>query len=447
MRILIHGSNYVPERVGIGRYTGELGSWLAKRGHQVTVLCAPPYYPSWQVPPNYRNKGWWREWLAGVEVLRAPLYVPAQVTGKKRLLHELSFAVSCLIWWPQILKRKWDVAIAVCPPLQSGLLPALMAKIEDTPFLLHIQDLQVDMARGLDLLKNSGILMLAEKYEAWLLQRASLVTTISEGMAGRIGEKGVPDFRLQLFPNWADLDSMQPGDRDNSLRRELGLSPEDLVVLYAGSLGEKQGLEIILECARLTRHLPRLKYIIAGEGAARDRLMRMAGGQNLKGVIFLSTQPDDHFALLLALGDIHLVIQKHQAADLVMPSKLTNILAAGRPFIATAHPETELGRTTLASQAGLLIQPGDASLLARTVEKLAAEDLVREEMGFQARSYAEIWLDREATLRRFEKILFRLTGAGLTRDLDTSGRFLPSLPPAQFKPSGNSIRRVTSDNF
>ena len=181
-------------------------------------------------------------------------------------------------------------------------------------------------------------------------QRAGLVTTISEGMAGRIREKGVPDCRLQLFPNWADLDDIQPGDRDNSLRQELGLSPENLVILYAGNLGEKQGLEIILECAWLTRHDAKMVYIIAGEGAARDRLMTAARDRNLENVMFLPVQPDDRFALLLALGDIHLVIQKHQAADLVMPSKLTNILAAGRPFIATAHPDTELARVTAGSQ-------------------------------------------------------------------------------------------------
>jgi colanic acid biosynthesis glycosyl transferase WcaI len=267
------------------------------------------------------------------------------------------------------------------------------------------------------------------------LQRANLVTTISEGMAVRIAQKGVPDSRLQLFPNWADLEDIQPNNRDNALRRELGLSLEDLVILYAGSLGEKQGLEIILECAWLTRHLPKLKYIIAGEGAAQERLKKMARERNLKRVMFLPTQPDDRFALLLALGDIHLVIQKSQAADLVMPSKLTNILAAGRPFIATAHPGTELARITLASQAGLLIQPGDASILARMVEKLAADHASREEMGSRARAYAEIWLGREATLRRFEKLLLQLTAAGRISDRDTSGRFLPSLPPARFEPS------------
>ena len=121
MRILIHGINYAPELVGIGRYTGELGAWLASRGHAVTVLAGPPYYPEWRVAPAYRPQRWRREFLGGVEVLRAPLYAPARVTGRTRVLHELSFGASCLYWWlAELWRRPWDVVLAVCPLLQSA---------------------------------------------------------------------------------------------------------------------------------------------------------------------------------------------------------------------------------------------------------------------------------------------------------------------------------------
>jgi colanic acid biosynthesis glycosyl transferase WcaI len=128
LRLLIHGINYAPEFVGIGRYTGELGAWLGSRGHAVTVLAAPPYYPAWRVPEPYRRPAWRREWLDGVEVLRAPLYAPTRVTGKGRVLHELSFGASCLAWWPTLWTRSWDAVLAVCPLLQSGLIPALLAR-------------------------------------------------------------------------------------------------------------------------------------------------------------------------------------------------------------------------------------------------------------------------------------------------------------------------------
>jgi colanic acid biosynthesis glycosyl transferase WcaI len=406
MRILLHGINYAPELIGIGRYTGEMGTWLAQRGHQVTVLCAPPYYPAWRLLQPYKGLSWRRELLDGVEVLRAPLYVPARTTGKNRLLHEFSFAVNCLPWWPYLWRQRWDSVLAVCPLMQSGIIPALLSRVKNIPFIFHIQDLQVDMARELGLLENPLIFALAEKIEAWLLKSAHLVTTISEGMAVRLREKGVPASRLYLIPNWADLDNVRPGPRNNLLRRELGLAPEDLVVLYAGNLGEKQGLEIILECAHLTRtDFAKIIYVIGGEGAAKERLMAEVRQQGLDNFIFLPIQSDARFPLILAIGDIHLVVQKSKAADLVMPSKLTNILAAGRPFIATALPETELARATMASQAGLLVPPEDTTALTQAILTLAASPAAREEMGRKARNYAEDQLSRETILTRLEELL------------------------------------------
>lgn len=409
MRLLIHGINYAPELAGIGRYTGEMGAWLAARGHKVTVLAAPPYYPEWRVHTAYRNRGWWRERRDGVEVLRAPLYVPTRVTGKSRLLHELSFGISCFYWWPHLFRQRWDAVLAVCPLLQSGLLPALLAQHQKIPFIFHIQDLQVDAARELGILQQHGLFAFLEKLERFLLLRAGAVTTISKAMTARLRRKGVPASNLHLLPNWANLESIFPRPRDNQLRRQLGFKAEEKIVLYAGNLGEKQGLEIILESARLTRKEPSIRYVIAGEGAAKSRMMALARRQALNSVIFLPLQSEAHFPSLMAAGDIHLVVQKRKASDLVMPSKLTNILAAGRPFIATALPGTELAQVSVDSQAGLLVPPEDGQALAQAILKLAADEKTRFQMGVKARQYAETRLGREPILLGLEDLLFRLT--------------------------------------
>ncbi len=152
-----------------------------------------------------------------------------------------------------------------------------------------------------------------------------------------------------------------------------------------------------------------LKVEVAGDGAARSRLKGLARHYGLDNVSFLPLQSNERFPWLMASGDIHLVIQRGQAADLVMPSKLANILAAGRPFIATARAGTELGRVTAASQAGLLVPPEDGQALAQAILKLAGDADIREEMGTRARRYAEDWLGREAILSCLEDLLYRLT--------------------------------------
>jgi colanic acid biosynthesis glycosyl transferase WcaI len=286
LRILIHGINYAPEFVGIGRYTGELGAWLRSRGHMVTVLAAPPYYPAWRVPDAYRRPAWRREWLDGVEVLRAPLYTPARVTGRGRMLHELSFGASCLAWWPTLWARPWDVILAVCPLLQSGLIPALLARRRQIPFIIHVQDLQLDAARELAIIRQPLLFACLTRLERFLFTRSQAVTTISRAMAARIRDKGVAPERVHLLPNWADLEEIKPGESRNPLRRELGLKAE-IMVLYAGNMGEKQGLEVILDAAAITRYNQAIRYVFVGEGAARQRLLDRAQSLGLDTVSFI----------------------------------------------------------------------------------------------------------------------------------------------------------------
>lgn len=405
MRLLIHGMNYAPELLGIGRYTGELGAYLASRGHQVTVLTAAPYYPQWRVREDYRPQRWRREWRDGVEVLRAPQYVPGRVSGLGRLLQECSFGASCLYWWSIcLLQRPWDAMVAVCPPMTSGLVPGLLARRLAVPLLIHVQDLQLDAARDLGILRQPLLLAGLTWLELHLFRQARAVTTISRSMAARLAAKGVPPARLQVLPNWADLDKVRPGPRLNALRRELGLTSET-VVLYAGNLGEKQGLEVILEAAALTRGKPSIRYLVAGEGAARDRIKLRAQDLGLDNLTFLPLQSNSRLPLLLAAADLHLVVQRQKAADLVMPSKLTNIMAAGRPFIATAGEGTELARVTTESRAGLVVPPEDGRALAQAVLGLAGDPGARKEMGVRARRYAEAFWDRERILRQWEELL------------------------------------------
>jgi colanic acid biosynthesis glycosyl transferase WcaI len=106
MRILIFGINYAPELTGIGKYTGEMAAWLAKKGNQVSVVTALPYYPEWNIHPEYKGKWWTKEFLNNVTLYRCPLYVPKQVTPVERIIHEFSFLLAILPVWIGILFQK-----------------------------------------------------------------------------------------------------------------------------------------------------------------------------------------------------------------------------------------------------------------------------------------------------------------------------------------------------
>ena len=178
MRILIHGINYAPERIGIGKYTGEMATWLAKCGHNVRIVTAPPYYPEWHVQGDY--KAWWykHERLTGVDVWRCPLWVPRSPSGSKRIIHLLSFALSSFpIMLLQILWRP-DIVLAIEPPLFCTPQAWLAARLSGAKAWLHVQDFEVSAFFGLGF-SSSGLLQKIIAFlERCLMQKFDHVSSI-----------------------------------------------------------------------------------------------------------------------------------------------------------------------------------------------------------------------------------------------------------------------------
>ena len=195
-----------------------------------------------------------------------------------------------------------------------------------------------------------------------------------------------------------------------------------MLVLYAGNMGRKQGLEVVLEAAAHLAGDERLRFLLAGDGAARGDLERRAGELGLRNVRFLPVQPAERLGEMFAAGDIHLVVQRAEAADLVMPSKLSNILAAGRASVVTAEPETELYRVVAGNGLGVACAPDDGAALAAAIRRLADDGALRDEAGRRARAYAERHLDRDRILLAFEARLAELvSGVGPDRDRAQAG--------------------------
>ncbi len=405
MRILIHGINYAPELTGIGKYTGEMAAWLAKQGHQVTVITAPPYYPEWQVHDAYKGKKWHREKKDGVEVFRVPLYVPAVVNSKKRIIHEFSFlSASQPIWLKMLARKKYDVVFCIAPPFHLGFMPLLYGKIKGVPVITHIQDLQVDAAKELGMIKNERFLKIMFGMERYILRKSARVSTISDGMMARILKKGVASEKTIMFPNWVDAAVVRPLSKELSLRAQLGIPMEDKVILYSGNLGEKQGLEIILDIADDFRQQKDVHFLIVGSGGAKEKLQQMAQERQLEQVRFFPLQPYEKLSALLATADVHLVLQKKSAADLVMPSKLTGILAAGGCAIVTAEPGTSLFDVVRKHDMAIISQPESTKALKAAIAT-ALDSTASQSIKGNARKYAEQFLAAEQILSTFEREL------------------------------------------
>ena len=401
MKILIYGLNYRPELTGIGKYTGEMAEWLAKRGHKVIVVTAPPYYPKWQIEKEY-SYHYQIENLNGIKVFRCPLYIPRKPKGLTRILQLLSFSFSSLFIIVYLSTWRPHVVINIIPSIFSAFVALLGTLLCDAKSWLHIQDFELDAAFNLGILRASRLKKIARYAERLIFNRFDCVSTISVSMLKRLYQKkGIEKSTTLLLPNWVDTDKILPLMERNSLRDDLGFNQEHIVALYSGNMGKKQGLEIILDVARKIETNKDIRFVLCGEGPAKPNLMSLSSG--LANVCFLPLQPRQKLNLLLNLADIHLLPQKPEAADLVMPSKLTGIFASGKPVVAIANPGTEIGQVIKGR--GILVRPGDVEGFVNAIVWLANHPDERKKLGVAGRTYAVDRLDINNILTQFETTL------------------------------------------
>ena len=436
MRILVVGINYAPDLIGVAKYNTELCEALVLQGHDVHMVTAPPYYPAWEVPHAHRSWQYRSETINAVTVTRAPIYVPGMPTGAKRLVHHASFALSSA--WPMISKTlRWrpELVFAVAPSLMSAALASFVARRVGASSWLHVQDLEVDAAFELGLLRNTRLRAAMVAIERRILISFDRVSTISAQMVRSLHAKGVDASRLRELRNWIDSAALERSDRMTRFRQQLQLDESHLIGLYSGTMSNKQGLELIIEAAGQLHQLnPRIQLVLCGDGPHKARLEEKARGQG--NIHFLGLQPWERFGELLSTADFHLIPQRHEAADLVLPSKLAAIFASGRPVIAMAQPETGLAAEV--EGAGLVVLPGDAAAFAGAMQTLAGDAGLRGRLGETARQRCLDRWDKKAILAGLTHEIAEMQGR---RDLagteaDAASECLPDAAPLENQSAG-----------
>jgi colanic acid biosynthesis glycosyl transferase WcaI len=294
-----------------------------------------------------------------------------------------------------------ELVIAIAPALLSVVTAWLAARLAGAQLWIHVQDFEVEAALATGLLGARGPLArLAGWVEARLLRLGDKVSTISPQMCARLAEKGVAAARIFEMRNWSDVRFAPDPAGAEALRAEWGLTGK-VIALYSGNIARKQGIEILVAAARLLQDRPEIAFVICGEGPNRTGLERLAMG--LPNVQLHDLQPAERMGAMLTMADLHLLPQIAGAADLVLPSKLTNMLASGRPVVATADPGTGLHAEV--EGCGIASPPGDAAALAATIADLAADPARRAELGEAARRRAlERW-QKDAIIDRAVELL------------------------------------------
>jgi colanic acid biosynthesis glycosyl transferase WcaI len=395
MRVAIVGINYAPDPTGIPVYTTGLAEFLVTQGHTVTMYTGFPYYPRWAKDEQDKGRLFRRDMLNGVAVRRHYLYVPSRPSALKRMLHELSFVASVTLGY--LFGPKADLTIVISPPLFIGIPVTLIARLKRSRTILHVQDLQPDAAVDLGMLKPGPLTSLFYFLEKITYRLADRISTISHGMLEKIASKGVPRHKLTLFRNWAHDNLIFPMAPDTRYRQDWDLTGK-FVVLYSGNMGVKQGLDSVLRAAVELNGHSDVVFVIVGDGGEKEALMELARAMKLDNVQFRPLQSMERLSELLATADVAIVPQKRGVKDIVLPSKLGNLLASGRPVIAAAEPDTDFGKIVLESGCGVLVEPGNGEQIAAAILGMRQVPDDRTRMGDSGRRYMEVELSGAAIL-------------------------------------------------
>lgn len=403
MKIVIFSAYYWPEYAGTAPYITAPAEHLASIGHEVHVAAAYPHYPEWRAlePRRFAN----RETHNGVTVHRRWHTIPSQQNAKSRGVYEASMFTTGLTQFAALPRP--DVIIGVSPALSSAMLARLASRIYRCPYGLIIHDL---FGKGAEQTGMGGgrVGQMLNRIEGGVARRASRLLVLTDAFADFFAASGFDRDRIDVVPPWS-LRERPTIDRD-AVRNRLGWKPDEFACVHAGNMGQKQGLENIVEAARLlaVRNDRAIRIVMAGDGHERARLESISTSLGLKNIEFTGGLSDREYDEVICAADVLLLNQRPSVSDMSLPSKMTAYFAARKPVIAAVANESAAAQTMRAADAGPIIDPADSEALASALVDLSQQPRLLEEMGDRAHTYADDHLSAAATLPQYARFVDHL---------------------------------------
>jgi glycosyltransferase involved in cell wall biosynthesis len=400
MNVAYYSHYFVPEIGAPSARLHDLGREWVGRGHEVDVVTCFPNHPAGQLYPGYRGGRYLLERLDGMTVHRHWTYITPNRGFLRKTLGHVSFLPSALaLSNPRI--RRPDVVIGSSPTFFAAMAALAAARRHRVPFVMEVRDLWPAIFVDLGVLRNRTVIRALERLEMALYRRATRVVTVTEAFRRDLIARGVPAAKVATVRNGADVEFWQPGEASPELRRALGLDGA-FVVLYLGAFGISQGLSRVLECARALRSDPRIRFLLVGDGAERERLVRQAAG--LANVRLLEPVDKARARELYRLADVCLVpLRDVPLFETFVPSKLFEIMAMARPVVGSVRGEA--AEILEESGAAVVVPPEDSAAMAGALRDLADRSEARRAMAERGREFVTKRFSREALARDYLDVL------------------------------------------
>lgn len=387
MRILLLSTYFRPDVASTGIIMSKLADEFVAKGHQVTVVTSVPHYDQNRIWPEYSGKLMRTESGHSMRVHRLYTHVAQDKSNvAQRLLSYGSF--SLLSFLRGATAGSHDVILVPSPPLSNGVVADFIGRLRGIPVVYNVQDIWPDVAVRAGILKNPKTIARLSRMENYVYRRSAGITVISEGFRANLLSKGVPDDKISVIPNFIDTEFITPRVKPNSFTIANALDGK-FVVLFAGNMGFSQGLETVLDAAKLLEHLPHIQFLLVGNGAGREKALAHFENLRLTNVTFLPYQPQETLPEMYGAADVCLIPLRRGFTSESVPCKLYTIMAAGKPSIAAVDPGSDTSILLNRTGAGICVEPENPQALANAVLRYYEDSNARIEAGRKARQCAQ----------------------------------------------------------
>jgi colanic acid biosynthesis glycosyl transferase WcaI len=403
MRILLFNLYFPPDTSATAKSAESIVRALAQ-AHEVTVVCGRPSYD-----PTERRP--WKLWQTenfnktnstsgAFTVIRVGSTDYPRIQMKRRILNYLTYSKLASL---RALFLPCDVVFAMTDPPFIGITAAIIAAIKRKPFVYDIQDLYPDMAVAGSIVGPGLLSRIWERLHRWALRHATQILVLGDDMRARLVAKGIDPAKISIVRSGAEL----PLDSSRSLNSDVINAIRGnfrFVLLHAGNLGFYGAWDTLIAAARQLQS-EHIGMVFVGDGAELVRLQSLAA--DATNIRFLPFFPSHDVGSVFAAPDAHIVTIKRGLEGVVVPSKMFGILAAGKPIVAVASPETDLA--TLGAKCGFAINvdPSNPSHLVSVLRELAADPGRLVTMG-QAATRAATQFTREGELAKLVSLISKL---------------------------------------
>lgn len=394
---LIILTQYFPPEVGAPQNRlYELALRLKSKGIDITVLTAMPNYPQMVIHKEYKGKCYHYEEIQGLKVHRSWIYVSKSKSIIPRLLNYFSFVFSSLFFGLFKLK-KHDILLVESPPLFLGITAYLLSRAKKAKMIFNVSDLWPESAEKLEIINNKTLLSLATKLEEFCYRKSALITGQTQGIVRNIKTR-FPNKTVYWLKNGVDIkfyDVNKAQSESNAWRKANGYSDEDFILFYGGIIGHAQGLDIILNAAKMLKDKPGIKFVMLGSGPEKERLLVLKEELKLSNLEFYDAVPKTKMQEIIM--DINATIVPLKRLDLfkgAIPSKIFENLALKKPIILGLEGEAkELFIDE--GNCGLAFEPENTEDLVKQILTLYNNPELSKQLGENGLKYASENFNRD----------------------------------------------------